>query len=89
LAVSGSIQRHSLTATLRISETEYDAINPVFNKKRDSDNLGLFAVYNYMGLFSWPGSMLNVMAGYSESDSDITFYDSENLFISAGVGFRF
>lgn len=89
LAVSGSIQRHSLTATLRISETEYDAINPVFNKKRDSDNLGLFAVYNYMGLFSWPGSMFNVMAGYSESDSDITFYDSENLFISAGVGFRF
>lgn len=89
LALSTQLQRHSLSATLRMSKTGYDAVNPVFDEKRDSDNLGLFAVYNYMGLFSWPGSMFNVMAGYSESDSDITFYDKENLFIAAGVGFRF
>ncbi|NIY83876.1 DUF2860 family protein [Vibrio hepatarius] len=89
LAISSSLRRHSFTATFRASQTEYDEVNPVFDRKRDSDNVGIFAVYNYMGLFSWQNAMFNLMAGYSESDSDITFYDTETFFVATGVGFRF
>lgn len=89
LAISSSLRRHSFTATFRASQTEYDESNPVFDRKRDSDNVGIFAVYNYMGLFSWQNAMFNLMAGYSESDSDITFYDTETFFVATGVGFRF
>ncbi|MFQ3175088.1 MAG: hypothetical protein ACI93H_000070, partial [Psychromonas sp.] len=31
----------------------------------------------------------NILAGYNKEDSDIDFYDSEGLFMSTGITYKF
>lgn len=89
LSVVAIQNRHELIATVRNSEAEYDAENPVFNLRQDYKAFSVFAVYNYHNPFALQNTQLNVMAGYQQHESDIDFYDSENTFISTGISYTF
>ena len=45
------------------------------------NSLGFFSIYTYKQPFGWQAFSFNIMAGYSQEDSDIDFYD-ESSFIS-------
>ncbi|WP_070963609.1 DUF2860 domain-containing protein [Vibrio sonorensis] len=89
LGVAYASGRHSLMTTLRAGASSYDAVNPVFDKKQDSNNVGFFSVYSYEEPFRLSSSAFHIMAGYEEVDSDINFYDTESIFFSTGMSFNF
>lgn len=89
IALAFHRSNHTLTSTFRLGSEEYDAENPVFNRKQDQQSFGFFSVYRYQSLLGLPNTNLNLMAGYQQTDSEIDFYSSENLFLSTGVSFQF
>lgn len=81
--------RHTSITTLNIGLTQYDQKNPVFNMKQDSVNAGLFSVYSYAQAFNYKPLTFSLIAGYSQKDSDITFYDESGLMVSTGLAYKF
>ncbi|MCU8350281.1 DUF2860 domain-containing protein [Vibrio vulnificus] len=80
---------HSVITTLRNSSASFDAENPVFALKQDYESFGVFSVYSYAGLWGWQNAQLSAMGGYQQSNSDIDFYDSEEVFLSTGISYSF
>ncbi|EHZ2549322.1 DUF2860 domain-containing protein [Vibrio vulnificus] len=80
---------HSFVTTLRRSEATFDASNPVFARKQDYQDIGIFSVYSYAEPFAWRNVQLHAMAGYQTLDSDIDFYDSQSTFVSTGISYSF
>ncbi len=72
-----TIERLSLIPRIYYSNSEYDEINPIFNKTRGDDGYGISLMANYMSPFGWENWSTQVLAGYSRGDSNIAFYDTE------------
>ncbi|USH04741.1 DUF2860 domain-containing protein [Grimontia kaedaensis] len=82
-------QQHHLVTTVRVSKAYFSTANPVFKLKQDDDSKGIFSVYSFSEPLGWRNTQIHIMGGYQSTDSDITFYDSENTFISTGFSYRF
>ena len=84
-----TIGSHQIAVTATYSYSSYDAVNPVFNKTREDNAYSLFAAYEQalgFGLDAW--SFISFV-GYSQSLSNIDFYDENNLFVSFGGKYNF
>ncbi|GLS92608.1 hypothetical protein GCM10007916_36800 [Psychromonas marina] len=81
--------RHTSITTFNIGNSSYKDKNPIFDNKQDSINLGIFSVYSYAEAFNWKPVTFTLIAGYSQKDSDITFYDENGLIVSAGLAYTF
>lgn len=81
--------RHTSITTLSLGTTKYDESNPIFDTKQDSINAGIFSVYSYAEAFNWQPLTFTVIAGYSQKDSDITFYDENGFIVSTGLAYTF
>jgi hypothetical protein len=81
--------RHTSITTVSIGGTSYKDENPIYNSKQDSVNVGLFSIYSYAEAFNWKPVTFTVIAGYSQKDSDITFYDESGLIVSTGLAYTF
>lgn len=81
--------RHTSITTVNIGSTSYKDQNPIFGNKQNSLNAGIFSVYSYAEAFNWKPVTFTLIAGYSQKDSDITFYDENGLIVSAGLAYTF
>jgi len=81
--------RHTLITTINTGTKKFAAANPVFGQKQDTVNAGIFSVYTYAQALSWQPLSFNVLTGYKKEDSDVDFYDSNGLFVSTGLTYKF
>lgn len=80
--------RHTLVATANIGQSEYDAINPVFDQKADAQTGSFQTVYSYAKPFGWQRAAFTLILGYGEKDSDIDFFDNYGAYSIMGVSFK-
>lgn len=82
--------RHQLVFTAGYTYRDYDGKNSLYNNTvRSDDEFSLFAAYEYDQLMGWQNWSLISLAGYGNSNSNITFYDESQLFTSVGINFKF
>ncbi len=82
--------RHLLNLNAEYSYSKYSAGNPVFaNQTEQDDAYSLFAIYVYQQPFGWNNTIFNIIAGYNQSDSNISFYDSKGSLAAFGFGYQF
>ncbi|WED23852.1 DUF2860 domain-containing protein [Vibrio sp. JC009] len=81
--------KHTYVLTLGYAESEHDQTNPIFNEIQKDEELKAVLSYNYSGLMGWDSLGLSTLVSYSQSDSNIDFYDKENALAAVGVSFRF
>lgn len=79
----------ALFLTLNYGQEEYDTAHPIFAQTRDADHWSAFALYVYRAPFGWKNVSINAMAGISETDDVVTFFDQQSTFLSTGVAFDF
>lgn len=69
--------------------TRFDEDHPVFSKAREDKELNLMQMFTYQGLLGVEELSLFVMAAYACNDSNIDFYDTEQLIVGSGLGYSF
>ncbi|KLV07117.1 hypothetical protein ABT56_06055 [Photobacterium aquae] len=79
----------SFALTLSYDRVVYDALNPVFSETQKDDRWGIFLAYEYSAPFGWEDWGIISLAGYNQSNSNIAFYDEENLLLTVGINYRF
>ncbi|WP_158589154.1 DUF2860 domain-containing protein [Alginatibacterium sediminis] len=83
-------QAHIVSANLGYGQRKYDGSNPVFDGRTQEDkHWNLFAIYAYKEPFSWKDVSFNALAGYTNNDANISFYDSKALVASLGLSYTF
>ncbi|MDG3085832.1 DUF2860 family protein [Vibrio hannami] len=89
LTVIRIVQNQSFALTADYASVSFDKENPVFGKTQDNSELGFTFAYEYGDLFGIHTLAFNLLASYSDIDSNIDFYDEKSLFTGAGVSFKF
>ncbi len=82
-------QRLSLVTNFAFGKYDYEADHPLFGDKADKDRLGLGVKAFYRELFGIKNWVANASLAYGDEDSDIGFFDSNILTVSAGFLYRF
>ncbi|MGI9918589.1 DUF2860 domain-containing protein [Vibrio owensii] len=83
------VNRHRFAVTAGYTLKNYEAASDTFDKTRDDGKLSLFAAYEYKNVFDWQNWSLISLAGYGNSDSNITFYDEKEYLLSVGLNYDF
>lgn len=83
------LPQSSLAFTLSYKKALFDSTHPVFNKKQQDNKFGAFLAYEYRQLFNWKNWGLVSLIGYSSTQSNINFYDSNDVLVSAGLNYKF
>lgn len=83
------MDNHAIALNLDYSQTDYDAVNPIFNKTRDDKGLSVNLTYEYREFMGWDNTAFNFIAGYDNSDSNIDFYDNSGYMIGFGLSYQF
>ncbi|MGF1840472.1 DUF2860 domain-containing protein [Vibrio atlanticus] len=89
VSLFGGMGRHQYALTAGYNQRSYDASNPIYSKKRNDDNINLFAAYEYDQFMDWENWSFVSLAGYGTSDSNITFYDESQYIVSVGLNYKF
>lgn len=82
-------ERYSVVTTINAGLSRYEANNPIFSEKQDSEQFGILSIYSYNKPFNWDKWSWTLMAGYSQENSDITFYDTDGFIVSTGLVFEY
>jgi hypothetical protein len=82
-------QGYSVASNLAYGSNSFDARNPIFGARTDTDGLAVDTTLFYRlpfesGRWQAVGSVL-----WGEGDSDVAFHDNEVFMISAGLMYRF
>lgn len=83
------LDKHQFALTAGYTSRSFDAINPIYGKKRDESELSLFAAYEYQEFMGWEDWSLISFVGYGQTDSDIDFYDEDQYIMSLGMNYKF
>lgn len=85
------LEAGSLTflSSLEFKETQFDAIHPIFNKKRQESSYTISEMISFREPLGYENWSIFIIAAYSATDSNITFFDSSALLSGAGMGFKF
>ncbi|WP_413700193.1 DUF2860 family protein [Psychromonas sp. KJ10-10] len=81
--------RHTSITNVSLGSTLYKQENPIFDMKQDSINIGISSIYSYAQPFNYKPLTFTLMAGYSQKDSDITFFDESGFIVSTGMTYTF
>lgn len=71
------------------SSSEYDEVNPIFNKIREDDGYGVSVKGNYIAPFNWEDWSVQGLINYSKGESNITFYDTEGISVGLFMSYQF
>ncbi len=82
-------QRYIVATNVFYAQQDYDAVNPVFGRKRESDTLGLGFVVFDQQLFNSKNWFGQASLVWVEKDSNIDFYDVGSTMVSLGAQYRF
>lgn len=85
----GFSRQHNLVTTLSVKTRDYDASNPIFDSKREDQELGLFVVYEYRNLFNIAPLSFLTLNGMTLTHSNIDFYQQRQFLASVGLNYRF
>ena len=83
------VNDHAFSVNADYSYSSYDASNPVFKKTREDNEYSLTLGYEYMDFMGWENWGFNALAGYSNNNSNIAFYDTSGYFMGVGVSYHF
>ncbi|TKB49678.1 DUF2860 domain-containing protein [Ferrimonas aestuarii] len=83
------VGQHRLSLNIEYSKRDYDAQNPVFSLTRDDSEYGATLVYGYDKIMGWEDWSFNAVAGYSNLDSNINFYDVSDYLFGVGLSYHF
>ncbi len=79
------INRHRVALTAGYTVKDFESASATFGKTRNDDKLSLFAAYEYKNVFDWDNWSFISLAGYSSTDSNITFYDENSEMLERKV----
>lgn len=83
------INRHSIALTAGYKIKDFESASSTFGKTRNDDQLSLFAAYEFKDVFDWQDWSFISLAGFSSTNSNITFYDEEQYLLSVGLNYTF
>ncbi|SON48938.1 DUF2860 domain-containing protein [Vibrio tapetis] len=83
------VDDHAFSLNGDYSYSSYDAKNPVFNTIRVDHGYSLNLGYEYQDFMGWDDWGLNALAGYSNSNSNIAFYETKGYFLGVGMSYHF
>ncbi len=83
------VDRLSLSLTGFYGVDRYDVRQPVYDEYRDAEQLGVVAGVRYAEPFGWSNWSVDAWGVWSETDSDIRFYDQQTGVFAVGLGYRF
>ncbi|WP_210447795.1 DUF2860 domain-containing protein [Vibrio crassostreae] len=83
------IGRHGFVVTLDASDRQYDEANPIYGKTREENEYGAFLAYEFGGLMGYEDWSFISLLGLRSIDSNIDFYNSEQVLASVGVDYKF
>lgn len=83
------MERHQLVLTAGYNQRNFGADSPIYGKTRKDDKLSLFAAYEYTKFMDWQDWSFISFAGYSSTDSNITFYDESEYIVTVGLNYKF
>lgn len=83
------IERWQFSMTGYYGVDRYDARQPIYDEYRDGNEMGVVAGVRYAEPFGWTNWSVNAYGVWSESDSDIRFYDERTGLFAVGLGYRF
>lgn len=83
------MQRHQLVLTAGYNQRTFGAENPIYDDTREDNKLSFFAAYEYTKFMDWQDWSFISFAGYSSTDSNITFYDESEYIVTVGVNYKF
>lgn len=69
--------------------TEFDAIHPLFQKKREENKFSLNVMLQYADPFGMEDFVFSAVAGYSIGDAGIDFFDTESARLGLSMVYRF
>lgn len=80
---------HSWALTVDYALSDYDAQHPIFALLQENEKKGATLAYQYSGLMGYPSLGANLLFTYSDTDSNITFYEENSLFVATGLTLTF
>ena len=83
------IGRHGFVVTLDASDRQYDEANPIYGNVREENEYGAFLAYEFGGLMGYEDWSFITLLGLRTIDSNIDFYNSEQVLASVGVDYKF
>ncbi|PMM47709.1 DUF2860 family protein [Vibrio splendidus] len=83
------IGRHGFVVTLDANDRQYDEANPIYGKAREENEYGAFLAYEFGGLMGYEDWSFITLLGLRTIDSNIDFYNSEQVLGSVGVDYKF
>jgi len=81
--------RLMFSSVLEFKDTQFDAIHPIFNKKRQESTYRISEMISFAKPFGYENWSVFVVAAYSATDSNITFFDSSGLLSGTGISYKF
>ena len=69
--------------------TEFDAIHPLFQKRREENKVSLNVLLQYTAPFGMEDFVFSAVAGYSIGNADIDFFDTESARLGLSMVYRF
>jgi hypothetical protein len=81
--INYTYDRLTLGSEIYHSISDYDNVNPLFNKERDDTGYGASLALIYAAPFGYESCSVVTLVAYSKDDSNINFYDTEA--VTAGV----
>ncbi|KLV10122.1 DUF2860 domain-containing protein [Photobacterium ganghwense] len=82
-------QNYSLSLTGSYGLRDYNAINPIFSKRRSDDIYRVFLAYEYKNLPRWDNWSVTSFAGSTITSSNIDFYSSDSYIVTLGMNYKF
>ena len=89
ISLAKRFNKHGIALTVNADSREYDAVNPIFNKKREDKDLGIFIAYQYSGILGYKDWSVVSFLGANSTDSNIEYYDYSQYIASVGLDFKF
>jgi len=83
------VGNHAFSVNGDYSNTQYDAKNPVFNDTQKDNSYGVNLSYEYSEFMGWDNWGFNALLGYSNTASNINFYDTNDYFTGVGLSYKF
>ncbi|MCF7502857.1 DUF2860 family protein [Vibrio sp. L3-7] len=83
------IGRHGFVVTLDANDRQYDEANPIYGKAREENEYGAFLAYEFGSLMGYEDWSFITLLGLRSIDSNIDFYNSEQVLASVGVDYKF
>lgn len=91
ISVSHTIElgKWRFVSSLSFDKRKFDKAHPVFHKTREEKKYEISQLVTYSRPFGWKGFFINGLVSYSRVDSNIDFFNQDDLTAGAGLGYEF